>query len=218
MAFRFIPREEKFYQDFLAIADELKNGAKLLEEMLATRPAGVRQGRGDQGNRAQVRLPEPRGLPAPSPDVRHAARPRGHPRAGALARRRDGRRSTRRRATSACTRCEQVRYGARELARIISESHRGAAAGDGGPRGRARVSASTWSRSTGWRTKRTGCTWKPSAAVRGGEGPDPGLQVEGDPRPPRGRHRPLRGRRRRDRRRRSQERLRTGWTSSSSPP
>jgi hypothetical protein len=38
VAFRLIPREEKFYQDFLAIADELKNGARLLEEMLATDP------------------------------------------------------------------------------------------------------------------------------------------------------------------------------------
>ena len=35
MAFRLIPREEKFYSDFLALADELKRGAKLLEEMLA---------------------------------------------------------------------------------------------------------------------------------------------------------------------------------------
>ena len=38
MAFRLIPREEKFYQDFLAISDELTKGAKLLEEMLATDP------------------------------------------------------------------------------------------------------------------------------------------------------------------------------------
>ena len=38
MAFRLIPKEEKFFQDFLAIADELKNGAKLLEEMLAANP------------------------------------------------------------------------------------------------------------------------------------------------------------------------------------
>ena len=36
MAFRLIPREEKFYHDFEALADELKRGAKLLEEMLAT--------------------------------------------------------------------------------------------------------------------------------------------------------------------------------------
>ena len=35
MAFRLIPREEKFYNDFQALADELKNGARLLESMLA---------------------------------------------------------------------------------------------------------------------------------------------------------------------------------------
>jgi predicted phosphate transport protein (TIGR00153 family) len=33
--FRLIPREEKFYADFQALADELKIGAALLEEMLA---------------------------------------------------------------------------------------------------------------------------------------------------------------------------------------
>jgi uncharacterized protein len=35
MAFRLIPREEKFYNDFLAMADELQHGARLLEDMLA---------------------------------------------------------------------------------------------------------------------------------------------------------------------------------------
>jgi uncharacterized protein len=35
MAFRLIPREERFYNDFQALADELKRGAKILEEMLA---------------------------------------------------------------------------------------------------------------------------------------------------------------------------------------
>ena len=37
MAFRlsFIPREEKFYSDFQALADELQRGARLLEEMMA---------------------------------------------------------------------------------------------------------------------------------------------------------------------------------------
>jgi predicted phosphate transport protein (TIGR00153 family) len=40
VAFRLIPREERFYQDFQALADELKRGASLLEEMLAPdRPA-----------------------------------------------------------------------------------------------------------------------------------------------------------------------------------
>ena len=35
MAFRLIPREEKFYNDFQALADELQRGAQLLEQMLA---------------------------------------------------------------------------------------------------------------------------------------------------------------------------------------
>src|SRR5437868_9009405 len=35
MAFRLIPREEKFYKDFQALADELKRGARLLEQMVA---------------------------------------------------------------------------------------------------------------------------------------------------------------------------------------
>ncbi len=34
-AFRLIPREEKFYDDFLSMADELQKGGRLLEEMLA---------------------------------------------------------------------------------------------------------------------------------------------------------------------------------------
>ena len=35
MAFRLIPREEKFYSDFQAMADELQRAAGMLEEMLA---------------------------------------------------------------------------------------------------------------------------------------------------------------------------------------
>ena len=35
MAFRLIPREEKFFTDFQALADELQRGAGLLEQMLA---------------------------------------------------------------------------------------------------------------------------------------------------------------------------------------
>ncbi|HEY2152628.1 MAG TPA: DUF47 family protein [Vicinamibacterales bacterium] len=34
MAFRLLPREEKFYTDFQALGDELKRGARLLEEMV----------------------------------------------------------------------------------------------------------------------------------------------------------------------------------------
>ncbi|MGE3955621.1 MAG: DUF47 domain-containing protein [Vicinamibacterales bacterium] len=36
MAFRLIPREEKFYADFQALADELQRGAAQLEAMLST--------------------------------------------------------------------------------------------------------------------------------------------------------------------------------------
>jgi predicted phosphate transport protein (TIGR00153 family) len=36
--FRLIPREEKFFTDFLAMADQLQIGARLLEEMLAVDP------------------------------------------------------------------------------------------------------------------------------------------------------------------------------------
>src|SRR5882757_9897745 len=36
MNFRLILREEKFYTDFQVLADELKRGARLLEEMLAS--------------------------------------------------------------------------------------------------------------------------------------------------------------------------------------
>ena len=35
MAFRLIPREEKFFEQFIAMADEVRRGAALLEEMLA---------------------------------------------------------------------------------------------------------------------------------------------------------------------------------------
>ena len=41
MRFRLIPREEKFYQDFLAAADNLVAAAKLLDEMLASDPPSV---------------------------------------------------------------------------------------------------------------------------------------------------------------------------------
>jgi hypothetical protein len=35
VAFRLIPREEKFFTDFLSMADELQKGARLLEQMVA---------------------------------------------------------------------------------------------------------------------------------------------------------------------------------------
>jgi predicted phosphate transport protein (TIGR00153 family) len=36
--FRLIPREEKFYDDFKMMADQLRHGARLLEKMIATDP------------------------------------------------------------------------------------------------------------------------------------------------------------------------------------
>ncbi len=36
--FRLIPREEKFYDEFVSLADELRTGARLLQEMLAQDP------------------------------------------------------------------------------------------------------------------------------------------------------------------------------------
>jgi hypothetical protein len=36
--FRLIPREEKFYSDFLAMADQIRSGARMLEEMFAVDP------------------------------------------------------------------------------------------------------------------------------------------------------------------------------------
>jgi predicted phosphate transport protein (TIGR00153 family) len=38
LAFRLIPREEKFYDDFIALAEQLRVGARLLEEMIAVDP------------------------------------------------------------------------------------------------------------------------------------------------------------------------------------
>ena len=38
MGFRFIPREEKFYDDFRLMADQLRHGARLLEQLAATDP------------------------------------------------------------------------------------------------------------------------------------------------------------------------------------
>lgn len=38
MAFRLIPREERFYDDFIALAEKIRAGATLFEEMLAPDP------------------------------------------------------------------------------------------------------------------------------------------------------------------------------------
>ncbi len=35
MTFKFLPKEERFYDDFVALAEEIRHGASILEEMLA---------------------------------------------------------------------------------------------------------------------------------------------------------------------------------------
>ena len=39
--FSFIPREEKFFSDFVSLAEELRKGARLLKQMLASSPPDV---------------------------------------------------------------------------------------------------------------------------------------------------------------------------------
>ena len=41
--FRLIPREEKFYADFMAMADQIRIGAGLLEELLSTDPPQMKK-------------------------------------------------------------------------------------------------------------------------------------------------------------------------------
>jgi len=38
LGFRLIPREERFFNDFIALADEIRAGARLLDQMLAVDP------------------------------------------------------------------------------------------------------------------------------------------------------------------------------------
>ena len=40
-AFRLIPREERFYADFIAMADQIREGARLFQEMLLSNPPAV---------------------------------------------------------------------------------------------------------------------------------------------------------------------------------
>jgi len=51
LAFRLIPREEKFFTDFHALADELKVGAQLLEQML--QPEHPLWGKADEINEVE---------------------------------------------------------------------------------------------------------------------------------------------------------------------
>ena len=85
-----------------------------------------------------MRQPDPRDHPAPAPDLRHAARPRGHPRAGPLARRRDGRHRRGGRRSSGSTRssrCAPRRASWRGIIKASRRTDRHGAAGARSRRG-----------------------------------------------------------------------------------
>jgi uncharacterized protein len=121
VAFRLIPREEKFYADFLQGADELRRGARLLEEMLATDPPSL--GKADEikeiehkcdflSHEVYQRLHRTFVTPIDREDIH------------ALARSLDDVMDTID-ATAGYVRLyrvQRVRYGAREMARIICDS------------------------------------------------------------------------------------------------
>ena len=122
--FRLIPREEKFYDDFQALADELKRGARLLEEMLA--PDHPIWDKADEIKEVEhkcdfltheiiQRLNRTFVTPLDREDIHALARSLDDVMdaidASAAAR-------------SGCTGSTRVRFGARELAQIITASHR----------------------------------------------------------------------------------------------
>ena len=78
-AFRLIPKEEKFYADFIALADRIVSGATLLEKMLATDPPAWEMAIEIKQVEEACDIAHPRDHPAPEPHLRHADRPRGHP-------------------------------------------------------------------------------------------------------------------------------------------
>jgi uncharacterized protein len=123
LAFRLIPREEKFFTDFQALADELNAGARLLEEML--QPEHPLWGKADEINEVEhkcdslthgiiQRLNRTFVTPLDREDIH------------ALARSLDDVMDS---IDAAATlirlyRLETVRFGARELAQIITASTR----------------------------------------------------------------------------------------------
>jgi hypothetical protein len=89
--FRLIPREEKFYTDFRALADELKRGSRLLEEMVA--PDHPIWDKADEIKEVEHKCDflTHGSHSASQPHVRDTPGPRRHPRARPLSRRCDGR-------------------------------------------------------------------------------------------------------------------------------
>ena len=133
-----------------------------LKQMLVDRPARHDQGRSDQGHRARLRPLHAQHHRPAQPHVRHAARPRGHPRARRFARRRDGRDRRRGRGHAAVQ--DHARPAGREAAgrdrlRVDGPHHRGAAALE-----RRTASSSSPRASSSSSTKPTAYTRTPSSS------------------------------------------------------
>ena len=131
MAFRFrlIPRNEDFYADFIALADRAarRRRAARGDAGAAIRPIWDKADEIKEVEHSCDHLTH-QIIQRLNTHVRHADRPRGHPRAGQVARRRDGR-DRRVGEVVRLYRIETVRYGARELARVVSLERRSGAAG-----------------------------------------------------------------------------------------
>ena len=119
--FRLIPREEKFYADFIHLADELVVGARLLDQMLASDPPSWERAREIQEveHRCDTithdiikRLNKTFVTPLDREDIHGLARSLDDVIDAIDASAADLRRY----------RIDHVRYGARELARIISNA------------------------------------------------------------------------------------------------
>ena len=139
--------------------------------------------------RARGRPHHARHHPAAEPDVRHAVRPRGHHRAGLRPRRhrrlhRGGRRLPRRSTGS------RRRWTRRSSWRTVLRAGlpRGRPGDPAAARAEGHPRATRW-RSTGSRTRATGCCARPGVAVRARDRPDDGHPLEGHLRAPRGRDR-----------------------------
>ena len=90
MKLKVHPQEERFFELFEEAAKNVAKGAELLVELVeASRPRRGAAPR-DRGGRARGRHHHPRDRRPAEPHLRHALRPRGHPRPGRAAGRHPG--------------------------------------------------------------------------------------------------------------------------------
>ena len=216
MTFRLLPKEERFYDDFVALAEEIRRGASILEEMLA--PEQPFWDKADEIKEVEhkcdfltheiiQRLHRTFVTPLDREDIHSLAR--------SLDDVMD--------AIDACaaivrlTKSTWSGADARELTRIIMAS-----------REQVVKALKALERRKGVAEPAVEINRLENEADRAHQiavrrlfeeerDPDHDHQVEGDPRFPRSRHRPLRGRRQRARRRRREARLIRGWIPTSSP-